>query len=40
MQLAGDADQPIKIQAETQAEAMFEALLKNIELKRQADGSR
>jgi hypothetical protein len=40
VQLAGDADQPIKIQAETQAEAMFEALLKNIELKRQANGSR
>lgn len=40
VQLAGDADQPIKIQAETQADAMFEALLKNIELKRQANGSR
>jgi hypothetical protein len=40
VQLAGDAEQPIKIQAETQAEAMFEALLKNIELKRQANGSR
>ena len=39
VQLAGDAENPIKVQAESQAEQMFEALLKNIELKRQADGS-
>jgi hypothetical protein len=40
VQLAGDADQPIKIHAETQAEAMFEALLKNLELRRQSNGAR
>jgi hypothetical protein len=40
VQLAGDADQPIKIHAETQAEAMFEALLKNLELRRQSNGPR
>jgi hypothetical protein len=36
VQLSGDAENPIKVQAETQAEAMMEALLKNIELKRQS----
>jgi hypothetical protein len=40
VQLSGDADQPIKIHAETQAEAMFEALLKNLELRRQSNGPR
>lgn len=37
VQLAGDAESPIKIEAETQAEKMMSALLKNIELKRQSD---
>jgi len=36
VQLSGDAENPIKVQAETQAEAMMESLLKNIELKRQS----
>lgn len=40
VQLAGDAENPIKIEAETQAEKMMAALLQNIELKRQSDGSR
>lgn len=39
VQLAGDAENPIKIDAESQAEKMMAALLQNLELKRQ-DGSR
>jgi len=35
--LAGDADSPIKIEAEVQAENLLNALLKNSELKKQAD---
>lgn len=36
--LAGDADSPIKVEAEVQAENLLNALLKNSELKKQADG--
>lgn len=39
VQLAGDAENPIKIDAASQADQMMAALLQNIELKRQ-DGSR
>lgn len=35
--LAGDADSPIRVEAEVQAEALLGALLKNTELKKQAD---
>lgn len=35
--LAGDADSPIKVEAEVQAENLLNALLKNQELKKQAD---
>jgi len=37
--MAGDADNPIRLEAETQADKMFSALLLNLELTRQ-DGSR
>lgn len=40
VQLAGDADNPLKVEVESQAEKMMAALLQNIELKRQANGSR
>jgi hypothetical protein len=39
VQLAGDAENPLKVEVESQAEKMMAALLQNIELKRQ-DGSR
>jgi hypothetical protein len=39
VQLAGDAENPVKVEVESQAEKMMAALLQNIELKRQ-DGSR
>jgi hypothetical protein len=35
--LAGDAEAPIKIEAESQAEKMLAALLTNVELKRQSE---
>jgi hypothetical protein len=35
--LAGDAEAPIKIEAESQAEKMLAALLKNVELSRQIE---
>ena len=35
VQLAGDADSPIKIEAESQADKMMAALLQNIELRKQ-----
>jgi hypothetical protein len=35
--LAGDADNPVKIEAEVQAENLLSAVLKNVELKKQAD---
>jgi hypothetical protein len=35
--LAGDADSPVKIEAEVQAETLLTAMLKNVELKKQAD---
>jgi hypothetical protein len=35
--LAGDADNPVKIEAEVQAETLLSAVLKNVELKKQAD---
>jgi 2-polyprenyl-6-methoxyphenol hydroxylase-like FAD-dependent oxidoreductase len=35
--LAGDADSPIKIEAEVQAEALLTAMLNNVELKKQVD---
>jgi 2-polyprenyl-6-methoxyphenol hydroxylase-like FAD-dependent oxidoreductase len=35
--LAGDADSPIKVEAEVQAENLLNALLKNSELKKQAN---
>lgn len=34
--IAGDADNPIKIDAEVQAQELLDALLKNVELKKQA----
>lgn len=37
VQLGGDADNPIKIKAEVQAEELLGALLKNVELRSQAD---
>lgn len=37
--MAGDAENPVKVEVESQAEKMMAALLQNIELKRQ-DGSR
>jgi hypothetical protein len=37
--MAGDAENPLKVEVESQAETMMAALLQNIELKRQ-DGSR
>ena len=37
--LAGDAEAPIKIEAESQAEKMLAALLTNVELKRQSESS-
>ena len=40
VQLAGDAENPLKVEVESQAEKMMAALLQNIELKRQANGSR
>ncbi len=39
VQVGGDADNPLKVEVETQADKMMEALLANIELKRQANGS-
>jgi hypothetical protein len=36
--LAGDAENPIKIEAESEAKALLEALLKNVELTKQANG--
>jgi hypothetical protein len=38
--MAGDAENPVKVEVESQAEKMMAALLQNIELKRQANGSR
>jgi hypothetical protein len=35
--LAGDAESPIKIEAEVQAEALLTAMLNNVELKKQVD---
>ena len=35
--LAGDAENPIKVEAEVQAENLLSAMLKNVELKKQAD---
>jgi 2-polyprenyl-6-methoxyphenol hydroxylase-like FAD-dependent oxidoreductase len=35
--LAGDADSPVKIEAEVQAETLLTAMLKNVELKKQVD---
>jgi hypothetical protein len=35
--LAGDADSPVKIEAEVQAEALLTAMLNNVELKKQVD---
>lgn len=37
VQLGGDADNPVKIEAEVQAEKLLGALLKNVELRSQAD---
>lgn len=37
VQLGGDADNPIKVKAEVQAEELLGALLKNVELRSQAD---
>jgi hypothetical protein len=37
VQLAGDAENPIKIEAEVQAENLLSAVLKNVELKKQVD---
>jgi hypothetical protein len=39
VQLAGDAENPLKLEVETQADKMMEALLANLEMKRQANGS-
>jgi hypothetical protein len=37
VQVGGDAENPIKVEAELQAENLLNALLKNSELKKQAD---
>ena len=37
VQLGGDADNPVKIEAEVQAEKLLGAMLKNVELRSQAD---
>ena len=37
VQLGGDADNPIKVEAEVQAEKLLGAMLKNVELRSQAD---
>lgn len=37
VQVGGDAENPIKIEAEVQAENLLTAMLKNVELKKQAD---
>ena len=37
--LAGDAESPIKVEAEVQADKLFQALLTNAELKKQVDAS-
>lgn len=39
LQLGGDAENPLKMEVETQADKMMAALLQSIELKRQANGS-
>ena len=39
VQLGGDADNPIKVKAEVQAEELLGALLKNVELRSQADAN-
>jgi hypothetical protein len=36
--LGGDADNPIKVEAEVQAQQLLDALLKNVELNKQANG--
>jgi hypothetical protein len=38
VQMGGDADNPIKIEAEVQAQQLLDALLKNVELTKQANG--
>jgi len=37
VQVGGDAENPVKIEAEVQAENLLSAILKNVELKKQAD---
>ena len=39
VQLGGDADNPVKIEAEVQAEKLLGAILKNVELRSQADAN-
>ena len=39
VQLGGDADNPVRIEAEVQAEKLLGAILKNVELRSQADAN-
>lgn len=38
VQVAGDADSPLKVEAEVQADKLLQAILDNAQLRRQADG--
>ena len=38
VQVAGDADSPLKVEAEVQAEKLLQAILANAQMTRQADG--
>ena len=38
VQVAGDADSPVKVEAEVQAEKLLQAILANAQMTRQADG--
>lgn len=38
VQVAGDADSPLKVEAEVQADKLLQAILQNVQMKRQADG--
>jgi hypothetical protein len=38
VQVAGDADSPLKVEAEVQADKLLQAILANAQMTRQADG--
>jgi 16S rRNA G1207 methylase RsmC len=38
IQVAGDADSPVKVEAEVQADKLLQAILANAQMTRQADG--